>query len=52
MEFFYSNYLNSQVFNDILINQYLILRNPEGEIIDRLVYTKDGFRNISFENFD
>ena len=52
MEFFYSNYLNSQIFDDILINQYLILQNPEGEIIDRLVYTKNGFRNISFENFD
>lgn len=52
MEYFYSNYLNSSVFSDILINEYLVLKNPEGEIIDRLVRTPFGYRNISFENFD
>lgn len=52
MEYFYSNYLNLPVFNDILINEYLVLKNPEGEIIDRLVRTPFGYRNISFENFD
>ena len=52
MEQFYSNYINSPVYPDILYNQYLILKNPEDEIIDRLVYTENGYRNISFEVFD
>lgn len=52
MEYFYSNYLSSPVYEEILINEYLILKNPEGEIIDRLVRTDDGYRNVSFETFD
>ena len=52
MEYFYSNYLSSPVYEEIQINEYLILKNPEGEIIDRLVRTDDGYRNISFETFD
>ena len=53
MEQFYSHYRQSPpIFSDILINQYLILKNQEGDIIDKLVYTDDGYRNISFENFD
>ena len=51
-EFFYSNYRISSIYPDILVNEYIILKNPEGEIIDRLVYTKEGYRNISFEIFD
>lgn len=52
MEYFYSNYLSSPVYEEILINEYLILKNQEGEIIDRLVRTDDGYRNVSFETFD
>lgn len=52
MEYFYSNYINSPVFSEMLYNEYLILKNPEGNIIDRLAYTPSGYRNISFENFD
>ena len=52
MEYFYSNYLNSPIYEDILINEYLILKNPEGNIIDRLLYSEKGYRNISFETFD
>ena len=52
MEYFYSNYLTSPVYPEILLNEYLILKNPEGEIIDRLAYTEKGYRNISFEIFD
>ena len=52
MEYFYTNYLDNPIYDDIFINEYLILKNPEGEIIDRLVYTKNGYRNISFETFD
>ena len=52
IEYFYSHYRNSPIYQDILINEYLILKDPEGEIIDRLVYTENGYRNISFETFD
>lgn len=52
IEYFYSNYLTDKIFDDININEYLILKNPEAEIIDRLVYTETGYRNISFETFD
>ena len=52
MEFFYSNYLNYSIYPDININEYLILKSPTGEVIDRLVYTENGYRNISFETFD
>ncbi len=52
IEYFYSNYLNSPVYPEILINEYLILKNEEGDIIDRLVWTGEGYRNISFEVFD
>ncbi len=36
---------------DCLINQYLILRNPEGEPVDRLVRTVDGWRQVNFTSF-
>lgn len=52
IEYFYSNYLHSPVYPEILINEYLILKNNEGDIIDRLVWTGDGYRNITFETFD
>ena len=51
MEYFYSHYKQESVF-DILPNQYIILREPEGSIIDRLVWTTDGYRTISFDSFD
>ena len=52
IEFFYSNYLNSPVYPEILVNEYLVLKDTEGNIIDRLVWTGEGYRNISFETFD
>ena len=52
IEYFYSNYLTSSVYPEILTNEYLILKNEEGDIIDRLVWTGEGYRNISFEVFD
>ena len=50
MEEFYSyptnNYFNAH------INQYIIVRNQQREIVDRKVWTGDGYRNITFESFD
>lgn len=51
MEYFYSHYRQESVF-DILTNQYVILREPNGSIIDRLVWTTDGYRTVNFESFD
>ena len=50
MEEFYSypddNYLNAYV------NQYIIIRNLQNDIVDRKVWTGNGYRNISFETFE
>ena len=37
---------------DAFINEYIIIRNQNNEIIDRKVWTGDNYRSISFENFD
>ena len=34
------------------INEYLIIRNKQNEIIDRKVWTGDGYRSISFDAFE
>lgn len=49
MEDFYSNLGTNTL--DALINQYIIIKNISGEIVDRRVWTGDFYRNISFENF-
>ena len=49
---FYSNYQINPIFPHMLINQYLILRDMDGQIIDRLCWTANGYRPISFESFD
>ena len=36
---------------DCLDNQYLILRNPEGQIIDRLVRNGETWRQVNFTSF-
>ena len=50
MEEFYS-YPTSNYFN-AYINQYIIVRNQQREIVDRKVWTSEGYRNITFESFD
>ena len=49
---FYSNYQINPIFPHMLVNQYLILRDMDGQIIDRLCWTANGYRPISFESFD
>ena len=54
---FYSHYRIDDNFMELtglpvpLINQYLILKDDEDNIIDRLVKTEYGYRNVSFNSF-
>ena len=49
---FYQVYQSEPYFDKILINQYVILRSRDGNIIDRLCWTGTNYRPISFESFD
>jgi predicted ribonuclease YlaK len=49
MENFYSHLEENTL--DALINQYIIIKNIYGEIVDRRVWTGTTYRNITFENF-
>lgn len=33
-------------------NEYIIIYNQQGQIVDRKMWTGDGYRNINFETFD
>ena len=46
---FYSN--QDKNLYDLLINEYLIIRNTEGEIVDRLCWTESGYRHLDYANF-
>lgn len=49
MAYFYQNqHLN---IYDLNINQYLIIRNKNNEIIDKLVWTGDGYRQLKYGSF-
>ena len=57
LELFYSNYKTGYgqflpEDEQLLINEYLIMKNKDNEIIDKLVWTGEGFRNISFTAFE
>ena len=49
MEYFYSN-LDTNLYN-LKNNEYLIIHNEDGEIVDKQCWTKNGYRHISFNNF-
>ena len=49
MEDFYSN-LNKNMFN-LYTNQYLIVRDKDGQIVDKLCWTGEGYRPIGYYNF-
>lgn len=36
---------------DLLVNEYLIIRNTDNEIVDRLCWTGDGYRHLDYANF-
>lgn len=50
MSFFYSH-LDENIYN-LKINEYLIIRNEEKEIIDTFCWTGDKYRKISYPTFD
>ena len=50
MSFFYSH-LDENIYN-LKINEYLIIRNEEKEIIDTFCWTGDKYRKISYLTFD
>lgn len=41
----------SNMFN-LKINQYLIIHDEAGEIVDRLVWTGEGYRHLNYNNFN
>ena len=49
MEHFYSN-LDTNLYN-LKNNEYLIIHNEDGKIVDKQCWTKNGYRHISFNNF-
>ena len=50
MEEFYSFPENNHF--GAYINEYIIVYNQQGQIVDRKMWTGDGYRNINFETFD
>ena len=39
-------------YYDLMINQYIIVRNSDGEVVDKLCWTGEGYRPLTFGNFD
>ena len=37
---------------DLLINQYLIIRNGSGEAVDQYKWTEEGYQHLTFHNFN
>ena len=50
IEQFYCNF--GENFYNLLPNEYLILKNPDGEIIDKLCWTGETYRQVKYTNFD
>ena len=46
----YSN-LNNNIFN-LNVNQYLIVRDSSGQVVDKLCWTGEGHRPIGYYNFN
>ena len=49
MTYFYSN--PEENVYDLLQNEYLIVRNNEGEIVDRLCWTGENYRHLDYATF-
>jgi predicted ribonuclease YlaK len=47
VDFYEGNYKN-----DLLINQYIIVKNNKGEIVDKGRWTKDGFTKLKYKNIN
>ena len=44
-------YPKNNLYN-LFINEYLIIKNKNNEIIDKLIWTGEGYRQLSYDNFD
>jgi predicted ribonuclease YlaK len=44
-------YTNKENIYDLKINEYLIIRNQEGEVIDRYCWTGEEFSRLNFKSF-
>ena len=49
MTYFYTHQTDN--LYDLLINEYLIIRNSDHEIVDRLCWTGEGYRHLDYSNF-
>lgn len=49
MDYFYSNQ-DKNIYN-LLINEYLIIKTEDGDIIDRLCWTDEGYRQLNYTGF-
>ena len=48
----YSDLFDPTIDWDININEYLLIKNQNGEIIDKYKYTENGFKQVSFIAFN
>ena len=49
LSYFYSH-MNENLF-DLYINEYLLIKDYNGDIVDRLCWTGNGYRNLAIKNF-
>ena len=47
---FYSNF-SENVYN-LAINQYLVIHNCDGEVVDTLCWTEEGYRHLNYKAFN
>lgn len=50
MSAFYSDFNKNHY--DLKVGQYLVVRDKDGEIVDRLVWDGDAYRHLSFQSFN
>lgn len=43
---------NSENIYDLKINEYIIVRDSQGEIVDTLLWTEEGYKQVSFNDFN
>ena len=49
MDYFYSHF-EENIYN-LIINEYLVVKNADGAIIDRLCWTEEGYRRLNYTGF-
>ena len=49
MAYFYSN--PTENIYDLFVNEYLLVQDENGEIVDKLCWTGEGYRHLSYDGF-